>query len=229
MDSQYTKVKSQFRMSSRKLSNGEEKGKVTDLIPDEKPKKPARHTKDWYIENYGVDPSKLNIEYIKVDNPHYRSAAPMKLYNEENVLPYKSQEKIDKHRELSERQKKVWEETKKKEEEAHAYIAEMKALVPLTEEERKRIDELDSEAERDSDEIIKLHFEKIPYYDTKKADYITDKQDRFRAKRAKADEERAKIFGEAKKRYIATLNEEGRAKLDEAYDRISKYYNRHHR
>lgn len=55
-------------------------------------------------------------------NPYYSTAAPMKLYDEEDVLPFKSQEKIENNRELSERMKKVRKETIEKEDEARAYI-----------------------------------------------------------------------------------------------------------
>ena len=52
------------------------------------------HTRKWYKEKFGVDPSKLDIEFIEVRNPHFSSASPMKLWEEKNVLPFKNKDGI---------------------------------------------------------------------------------------------------------------------------------------
>ena len=53
-----------------------------------------KHTQKWYKQHFGVDPLKLGFPYDTAPNPHFRSAAPMKLWEEEVVLPYKSLEGV---------------------------------------------------------------------------------------------------------------------------------------
>lgn len=55
-----------------------------------------RHTLKWFKENYGVNPLKLGIPFVEAPNPHYRSAAPMKLWSEAQVEPFKNQTGIEK-------------------------------------------------------------------------------------------------------------------------------------
>ena len=53
------------------------------------------HTKSWYQKNMKVDPERLKIKALETENPHYRSAAKMKLYAECSV-----QEGIKQHPEF---------------------------------------------------------------------------------------------------------------------------------
>lgn len=55
------------------------------------------HTRKWYKENFGVDPLELNLPFIQVKNPYYSKAAPMKLWKESDVLPFKSKKGIKKY------------------------------------------------------------------------------------------------------------------------------------
>ncbi len=50
------------------------------------------HTLKWYKKQFGIDPLKLNIPYKEVKNPHYSSAAPMRLWEEKDVQPFKSED-----------------------------------------------------------------------------------------------------------------------------------------
>lgn len=65
------------------------------------------HTKKWFKENFGVDVTKLDIKPKEVKNPHYGSSPPMKLWKEDDILPYKSEDKIKNYRIRSEAGKKA--------------------------------------------------------------------------------------------------------------------------
>ncbi|HEX7033754.1 MAG TPA: hypothetical protein VF172_12215 [Nitrososphaera sp.] len=66
------------------------------------------HTRKWYQQNFGVDPLKLQLPYKEVLNPYYRrSASPMKLWDEQVVLPYRDQRGIEEYARRSERGKKA--------------------------------------------------------------------------------------------------------------------------
>jgi hypothetical protein len=60
-------------------------------------RKTGWHTRRWYKEHFGVDPEKLNIVPVEARNPHYRWAAPMLLWREEDVLPFRSDEGVRKY------------------------------------------------------------------------------------------------------------------------------------
>lgn len=55
------------------------------------------HTRKWYKENYGVDPSKLALPFEEVRNPHYSNAAPMKLWKESDVSPFRGEDGIKRY------------------------------------------------------------------------------------------------------------------------------------
>jgi len=60
-----------------------------------KSKKPAGyHTKGWYKQHYGVDPSTLDVPSVTKKNPYYRSGPPMKLWKETDVAPYKNKDAV---------------------------------------------------------------------------------------------------------------------------------------
>lgn len=65
------------------------------------------HTRAWFKENFGVDPLKLNIPFKTAPNPHHKKAAPMKIWKESNILPFKSTAGIEKHKKAVERGKKA--------------------------------------------------------------------------------------------------------------------------
>jgi len=55
------------------------------------------HTLKWYKENFGVSPVALGLPFVEKKNPYYSSGSPMKLWEEEDVLPFKSDVGIAKH------------------------------------------------------------------------------------------------------------------------------------
>lgn len=66
------------------------------------------HTRKWYKENFGVDPLELGLPFVEVANPYYRSAgAPMKLWEEQAVLPYKNERGIEQFKKRHESGKKA--------------------------------------------------------------------------------------------------------------------------
>lgn len=67
-------------MNQRKLGNGKADGEW--------------HTRRWYKEHFGVDPSKLELKPKLVPNPHFHSSAPMRLWLESDVLPFRSEEGV---------------------------------------------------------------------------------------------------------------------------------------
>ena len=67
----------------------------------------TRHTLNWYKENFGVSPLALGLPFIEKKNPHFSSGSPMKLWDEEAVLPFKSVEGIQKHQVRKEAGKKA--------------------------------------------------------------------------------------------------------------------------
>jgi hypothetical protein len=77
-------------------------------------KKSDWHTRKWYKENYGVDPLKLTIPYIEKKNPYYSSASPMKLWKEDDVKPFKSEEGIEKFKKRREAGKKAFRTRRKR-------------------------------------------------------------------------------------------------------------------
>lgn len=60
--------------------------------------KPIRHTKKWYIDNWGVNPLKQKLPFEEFPNPHYKKSAPMKLWDEKDVLPFRTEEGIEAHK-----------------------------------------------------------------------------------------------------------------------------------
>lgn len=70
--------------------------------------KESWHTKRWYNENFGVDVTKLSIMPKEVKNPHYRSAPPMKLWKENDILPFKNDKKIQRFKKRSEAGKRAF-------------------------------------------------------------------------------------------------------------------------
>jgi hypothetical protein len=74
---------------------------------DEK-NKPVWHTAKWYKANFGVDVLKANIPFKEVKNPIYSTASPMKLWKEEDILPFKNEENIKKFQKRSEIGKRVF-------------------------------------------------------------------------------------------------------------------------
>jgi hypothetical protein len=70
------------------------------------------HTRKWYKERFGVDPKKLNIPSVEARNPHYRWAASMLLWREEDVLPFNSDEGVRKYQVRKEAGRKAHETRK---------------------------------------------------------------------------------------------------------------------
>ncbi len=60
------------------------------------------HTAKWYKENWGADPLKLGLPYEEAENPYYKSGPPMKLWTEDDVLPYRSEKEKQQHQKRSE-------------------------------------------------------------------------------------------------------------------------------
>jgi hypothetical protein len=85
----------------------------SDLEPKEEAKEDKWHTQKWYKENFGVDPSKLNLPFVEEENPHYSEAPSMKLWKESDVLPFKSEEGIKKYQKRREAGLKASETRKK--------------------------------------------------------------------------------------------------------------------
>lgn len=48
-------------------------------------------TREWYQENWNVDPDKVNVKYFEVKNRKDRTGAPMKLWLESDVLPFSNE------------------------------------------------------------------------------------------------------------------------------------------
>ena len=57
-------------------------------------KKDKWHTKRWFKENFGVDPSKLDLPYVETRNPYYAKASPMQLWKESDVSRHRNQEGV---------------------------------------------------------------------------------------------------------------------------------------
>jgi hypothetical protein len=76
------------------------------------------HTRKWYKEHFGVDPTKLDIQPTEAENPHYRSAAPMLLWKEEDVSLFRSEDGIEKYAKRKAAGQKAYETAKKKREAA---------------------------------------------------------------------------------------------------------------
>lgn len=72
------------------------------------------HTLKWYKENFGVSPLALGLPFVEKKNPYYASSPMMKLWDEDVVLPYRSQTGIDKHKARREAAKKAAEIKKAK-------------------------------------------------------------------------------------------------------------------
>ena len=102
------------------------------------------HTRAWFKENFGVDPLKLNIPFKTAPNPHYKNAAPMKLWREQDILPFKSTVGIEKHEEAVERGKKAVETRKTNLKE---WFKTMKSSDPRVQEILKRLWEIGNEIE----------------------------------------------------------------------------------
>jgi hypothetical protein len=100
------------------------------------------HTQKWVLANYGVDPLKLPIPFREVENPHYSSAPPMKLWNEEDVSPYRDQKGVDRHRVRSEAGKKGAETRKKN---LRGWFEQIKSDNPRVKEITKRLWEIGNE------------------------------------------------------------------------------------
>lgn len=66
------------------------------------------HIKKWYKENYGVDPIKLGLPFKEVKNPHFSTAAPMKLWHEKDILPFRDDEGVKKYKKRSEAGQKAF-------------------------------------------------------------------------------------------------------------------------
>ena len=70
------------------------------------------HIKKWYKENYGTDPLKLGLPFKEVKNPYYSKAAPMKLWCERDVLPFKDEKGVELFKKRSERGQKAFQTRK---------------------------------------------------------------------------------------------------------------------
>jgi hypothetical protein len=70
------------------------------------------HTRKWYKENFGIDPAKLDLHPIQKKNPYYSTAAPMKLWRESDVLPFKDDKGIKTYAKRKEAGKKAHETRK---------------------------------------------------------------------------------------------------------------------
>ena len=85
---------------------------MNEVFGEKNKKQDSWHIKKWYKENYGVDPIKLNLLFREVKNPYFSSAAPMKLWNEKDVLPFKNKVGIKRYNERSNAGKKAFETRK---------------------------------------------------------------------------------------------------------------------
>jgi hypothetical protein len=90
-------------------------GKIIDT-PEatDKGEKEKWHTKKWYKEHFGVNVEKLGLPHKEVKNPHYSSGSPMKLWKEEDVLPYKNEKGIKQFQKRSEAGKKGFQKRREK-------------------------------------------------------------------------------------------------------------------
>jgi hypothetical protein len=66
------------------------------------------HTRKWFKENYGVDPSKLGLPFDEAENPYYSKAAPMKLWRESDVSPHRDEDGIKRYAKRKEAGKKAF-------------------------------------------------------------------------------------------------------------------------
>jgi hypothetical protein len=76
------------------------------------------HTRKWYKEHFGVDPTRLPIQPLEAVNPYYRSAAPMLLWREEDVSLFRSEDGIERYARRRAAGQKAYETAKKKREAA---------------------------------------------------------------------------------------------------------------
>ena len=63
----------------------------------QKEKEDKWHTRKWYKENLGVDPSKLELRFVEAKNPYYSKAAPMKLWKESDISSFRDEDGIRKY------------------------------------------------------------------------------------------------------------------------------------
>ncbi|MCK4526206.1 hypothetical protein KAW18_02445 [candidate division WOR-3 bacterium] len=81
---------------------------MSEVFSEKNKKQDSLHIKKWYKENYGVDPIKLKLPFKEVKNPYFSSAAPMKLWDEKDVLPFKNEAGIKRYSERSNAGKKAF-------------------------------------------------------------------------------------------------------------------------
>lgn len=105
-------------------------------IIEEERKQTKWHTRKWYKQNYGIDPETTGIPPKLVKNPHYSKAPKMKLWRENQLKPYKSDQGIQEYQRRSASGKKAfetkrnnlvkwWEETKQNDPEVKEIIKRM--------------------------------------------------------------------------------------------------------
>ena len=76
------------------------------------------HTCKWYKEHFGVDPTRLPVQRLEAVNPYYRSGAPMLLWNEEDILPFRSEDGIKRYAKRRAAGQKAYEAAERKREAA---------------------------------------------------------------------------------------------------------------
>lgn len=108
------------------------------------------HTRKWFLENFGVDPLTLSIPPKEVRNPYYSRAAPMKLWKEGDILPYKSEHGIQGYAKRRQAGHKAYETRK------HRLIEWWKQVKT----ENPRVQEIVKRLWVIGEEISKLHEEK---------------------------------------------------------------------
>jgi hypothetical protein len=183
-----------------------------------KSKKPeGYHTKTWYKQHYGVDPSILDISSVEKKNPYYASGPPMRLWKEADVKPYRSKEYILQYKKRKaaglkaaktrKENLKDWFDKQKRE---HPRVQEIvKRLWEIGEEIRLLHDEKeecrDNDFDYDSDDYHEYGFDHCDKCNTR-----SQKQQRLRDERETLFNELERITGRDKqiiqlaRRYIRT-------------------------
>lgn len=154
------------------------------------------HTRKWYKENYGVDPSKMGLPFEEVKNPHYSNAAPMKLWKESDVSPFRDEDGVKRHAKRKEAGKKAFETRKRRLEE---WFTDIKSNNPRVQAILKRLWEV-------GERISEIHFlkeecrEDDPEYSYKDYSDIgiehCEECERMTSEQCKLREEREELFSE---------------------------------
>lgn len=163
------------------------------------------HTRNWYKENWRIDPASFSIPYIEKPNPVFKSRTPMWLYDEGYVKPYLGSTKQKEFEIRSNRMKQAYKDRREK---LKQWITELK--------EKDEVKQILKRLWEIGEEIKELHFEKEacrasdPEYDSNtywdmginhcpSCSEKTEQQNKLRNERAELFQKMEEVSGADKK------------------------------